>query len=88
MNVSDNDSDRYKIQIFSGDKTGTNEALRHFNKAFTSWRVIDVYEPPNYKVWAGNFRNRLEADRGLILIQKEFPDAFRVKPKRNIKNKG
>ncbi len=81
MNVSDEDSDRYKIQIFSGDRTGANTAITRYNQHFTTWKIIDVYEPPNYKVWVGNFRSRLEVDRALMEIKKEFNDAFRFKPK-------
>tara|TARA_R110002012_G_scaffold291564_1_gene486070 strand:+ start:77139 stop:77546 length:408 start_codon:yes stop_codon:yes gene_type:complete len=87
MNVSDSDSDRYKIQIFSGDRSGANAAIKQFKESFTQWNAVDIYETPNYKVWAGNFRSRLEADRALEIIKKEFSDAFRFKPKKKDKNK-
>lgn len=87
MNVSDSDSDRYKIQIFSGDRSGANAAIKQFKESFTQWNAVDIYETPNYKVWAGNFRSRLEADRALEIIKKEFSDAFRFKPKKKEKNK-
>lgn len=87
MNLSDSDSDRYKIQIFSGNRTGAQDAITLFNESFTEWTPIDVYETPNYKVWVGNFRSRLEADRALEKIKKEFNDAFRFKPKKSEKPK-
>ncbi len=87
MNVSDSDSDRYKIQIFSGDRSGANAAIKQFKESFTQWNAVDIYETPKYKVWAGNFRSRLEADRALEIIKKEFSDAFRFKPKKKEKNK-
>ena len=59
MNKNEEDSDRYKIQIYNG-----------------------VYEPPNFKTWAGNFRTRLEADRALKRIKRKFPSAFIFKPKK------
>ena len=39
------------------------------------------YETPNYKIWVGNFRTQLEADRELRLLRKHFPNAFSLKPK-------
>ncbi|TYB75712.1 SPOR domain-containing protein [Bizionia algoritergicola] len=82
MNVSDTDSDRYKIQIFSGDRTGAEKAMSNFDAKFDKIPSVLEYETPNYKVWVGNFRSRLEADRGLEKIKKEFNDAFRFKPKK------
>ena len=41
------------------------------------------FETPNYKIWVGNFRNKLEADRTLLKVQKEFPNAFVFKPKKD-----
>ncbi|EGV42718.2 SPOR domain-containing protein [Bizionia argentinensis JUB59] len=86
MNVSNNDSDRYKIQIYSGDRTGADRAKGKFNATFEKIPLLLVYETPNYKVWAGNFRSRLEADRALVKIKKEFNDAFRFKPKKKSRN--
>ncbi len=85
MNVSDSDSDRYKIQIFSGDRTGAEKAMTKFEDAFNKIPSLLVYETPNYKVWVGNFRSRLEADRALVKIKKEFGDAFRFRPKKKDK---
>ncbi|WP_417237766.1 SPOR domain-containing protein [Bizionia sp.] len=88
MNVSETDSDRYKIQIYSGDRSGANSAMSKFDAKFDKITSILEYETPNYKVWVGNFRSRLEADRALEKIKKEFNDAFRFKPKKKERNKG
>lgn len=82
MNVSGSDSDRYKIQIYSGDRSGANATMAKYNQSPYTWNIIDVYEPPNYKVWLGSFRSRLEVDRALVHVKKDFPNAFRLKPKR------
>jgi hypothetical protein len=42
-----------------------------------------VYETPNYKIWVGNFRTRLEADRALVKVKSKFPTAFIFKPKKD-----
>lgn len=75
-------ADRYKIQIFSGNLNSAQVALKKFLNKVGLWRGKITYETPNYKVWVGNFRNRLEADRALIAVKKEFPSAFIFKPER------
>lgn len=75
--------DRYKIQIYSGDNNQASETIREFRSVFSEWPSTVEYETPNYKVWVGNFRNSLEADRALLKIREEFPAAFRFRPGRN-----
>ena len=75
-------SNRYKIQIYSGTSRGSAEAARSkFSESYSDWPSSIEYETPNYKIWVGNFRNRLEADRALIRIQKTFINAFIFEPK-------
>lgn len=85
MNKTDN-SDRYKIQIYSGHRSGAKSAQKEFRESYTSWRSTIQYETPNFKIWAGNFRTRLEADRALKRIKKTFPSAFIFKPKKKKSN--
>ncbi|WP_136481519.1 SPOR domain-containing protein [Cognatitamlana onchidii] len=82
MYKNENDSNRYKIQIYSGGRTLAQEAKEAFSKHFPEWKPTIQYETPNFKIWAGNFRTRLEADRALKQIKKEFPSAFIFKPKK------
>lgn len=74
--------DRYRIQIFSGDYNEAGEILREYRSLYPEWSATIVFETPNNKVWVGNFRNSLEADRALEEIKKDFPAAFRFKPER------
>ena len=75
-------SNRYKIQIYSGAGRGSAEAARSkFSESYSDWPSSIEYETPNYKIWVGNFRNRLEADRALIRIKKTFINAFIFEPK-------
>ena len=84
MNKNENDSDRYKIQIYSGqDRQKAESTQREFTSAFSDWSPSIEYETPNFKIWAGSFRTRLEADRALKKIKKNFPNAFIFKPKRH-----
>lgn len=82
MSVKGKLDDRYKIQIYSGNQNSANTQLKKFLNKVGTWRGNITYETPNYKVWIGNFRNRLEADRALIKVKKEFPSAFIFKPER------
>ena len=74
-------NDRYKIQLFYGDLEKANKILADYRKSSLEWSSNIEYETPNYKVWVGNFRNRLEADRALMTIKTIFPEAFIFKPK-------
>ena len=73
--------DRYKIQLFYGDNNEASEVFKDYQSKYSYPAIID-YETPNYKVYVGNFRNRLEADRALLEIKENFPGAFIPKPKR------
>ncbi len=73
--------DRYKIQLFYGNNGEANEVIKDYRSKIEYPSLI-AYEAPNYKVWVGNFRNRLEADRALLKIKESFPSAFIPKPRR------
>ncbi|MBZ9631039.1 SPOR domain-containing protein [Salegentibacter sp. LM13S] len=73
--------DRFKIQLFYGNNGEANEVIKDYRSKFEYPSLI-AYEAPNYKVWVGNFRNRLEADRALLKIKESFPSAFIPKPRR------
>ncbi|MBD0824819.1 SPOR domain-containing protein [Aestuariibaculum marinum] len=83
MNSSENDSERYRIQIYSGNRAKAESTQEEFTDLFPDWRATLQYETPNFKIWAGNFRTRLEADRALKKIKAEFPTAFIFKPKKS-----
>ncbi len=74
--------DRYRIQLFSGDNNEASKVIKEYRSLYPLWTSTIVYETPNYKVWVGNFRNSLEADRALLEIKKSFPAAFRFKPEK------
>lgn len=76
-------TDRYKIQIYSGNRVSAQEAKEKFLLNYNNWSPSMQFETPNYKIWAGNFRTRLEADRALKEIKKNFSGAFIFKPKKN-----
>lgn len=80
MNTENND--RYKIQIYSGDRVSAEREKEKFLKKYSDWKATMEFETPNYKIWVGDFRSRLEADRALKSIKKNFSIAFIFKPKK------
>lgn len=72
----------YTIQLYNGDISNANKVINEYNTLFKDWDAIIEYQTPNYRVWVGNFSTRLEADRVLLKIQKDFPNAFVLRPDR------
>ena len=81
LNDNNKIGDRFVIQLFYGDNGKANEVIQKYRNLYEYPSKI-AYEAPNYKVWIGNFRNRLEADRALLTLKEEFPSAFIPKPQR------
>ena len=81
LNKNNQIRDRYVIQLYYGDNGKANEVIQKYRDLYPYTSQI-TYEAPNYKVWIGNFRNRLEADRALLKIKENFPAAFIPKPQR------
>lgn len=82
INTSENTSDRYKIQIYSGNRTEAEKTQSNFKALNLELQSKLVYETPNFKIWVGNFRTSLEADRALAKVKTKFPTAFIFKPKK------
>jgi hypothetical protein len=72
----------FKIQIYSGSRSVAENTRSKFNSSYADIPSTIEYDTPNYKIWVGNFRSRLEADRALLKVKKEFPAAFIFVPKR------
>jgi hypothetical protein len=60
MNKTDNSTDRYKIQVYSGNRSDAEATQTKFNATFDKWISTLKFEYPNYKIWVGNFTTRLE----------------------------
>ncbi|HET8837455.1 MAG TPA: SPOR domain-containing protein [Flavobacteriaceae bacterium] len=79
--AQDNDfGERYKIQIFYGNNGQATAVLKEFHEKYPEFPTTIEYQTPNYKVWIGDFRNRLEADRAFLRIKDEYQSAFIFKP--------
>lgn len=72
----------YTIQLHNGDLERAQKRKKEYEETKSTWPVSIEYETPNYKLWVGNFDTRLEADRALLKLRKDFPSAFVLKPDR------
>lgn len=82
INSSVSINDRYKIQVFSGDSEKSKKALYDCKQQFKELDGTIVFNTPNYKVWIGNFRTRIEAERNLADIKDKYSNAFIIKPQK------
>ena len=80
INSSITINDRYKIQIFNGDSENSKKALINFKKENKNMDGTIVFSTPMYKVWVGNFKTRIEAEKNLQALKKKYPNAFLIKP--------
>ena len=73
----------FRIRLFfASSRTAREESasvIRRFNDRYPHIQAYRTYASPNFKVTAGNFRTRLEAERFLRMIKGDFPDAFIVR---------
>jgi hypothetical protein len=72
--------DRYTIQLFFGDRENASESKKKYDELKLSWDCDLYWESPNLAVRVGKFRNRLEADRVLLIVREDFPNAIVIKP--------
>jgi plasmid maintenance system killer protein len=80
INSSITVNDNYKIQIFYGDNGEARKTLSDFKREFKTLDGTIIYQSPTYKVWIGNFKTRIEAERNLTEVKKKYPYALLIKP--------
>ncbi|WP_293894790.1 SPOR domain-containing protein [Flavobacterium sp.] len=80
INSSITINDRYKIQIFNGDTETSKKTLLDFKRENKNIDATIVFSTPLYKVWVGNFKTRIEAEKNLSDLKKKYPNAFLIKP--------
>lgn len=72
--------DRYTIQIYFGDREKASASKTKYDALRHSWKCELYWESPNLAVRVGQFRNRLDADRALLIVREDFPNAIVMKP--------
>ena len=73
-------NDRYKIQIFNGESEKAKKTVLLFKQEFKDIDATIVFNTPNYKVWVGNFKTRMEAERNFAEIKKKYKNTLLIKP--------
>ena len=73
-------NDRYKIQIFYGDNEKARRTLTDFKRDFRTMDGTIIFASPTYKVWVGNFKSRIDAERAMLDVKKKYPYALLIKP--------
>ena len=73
-------NEKYKIQIYNGDSEASKKALSDFRREYKNLDATIIFNTPSYKVWVGSFRTRIEAEKNLQEIAKNYPKAFLIKP--------
>ncbi|MEQ3661151.1 MAG: SPOR domain-containing protein, partial [Flavobacterium sp.] len=80
INNSISITDSYKIQIFYGSGEESKKKLTEFKRDFKDIEGTIIYSNPTYKVYVGNYKSRLHAEKVLIDIKKKYPSALLIKP--------
>lgn len=71
------------IQIYSGNRSGALNAQSKFLSKYGGFGAKMSYETPYYKIRVGRFKSRLEADKALKRIKREFSNAFILNPRKD-----
>ena len=73
----------FRIRLYFANTRTAREAsaavIRRFNALYPHIEAYRSFASPHFKVTAGNFRTRLEAEALLQRIKGDFPDAFIVR---------
>lgn len=75
----------YRVQFFIGSNRKEIYAKQaEFNEMHTDLRTYITYQEPNYKIKAGDFTTRLEAQKLMRDLRPQFPTLFLVSEKINL----
>jgi hypothetical protein len=80
VNSSITINNQYKIQLFNGSSEESKKILIQFKRENKNYDATIVFSTPLYKVWIGNFKTRIEAERNLNSLKKKYPNAILIKP--------
>lgn len=80
INTSLTVNESYKIQIYNGSSENARKTLNDFKQKYSDTDATIVFNTPNYKVWVGNYRTRIEAEKNLAKIKDSYNNVFLIKP--------
>ncbi|MGV8878028.1 MAG: SPOR domain-containing protein [Sphingobacteriaceae bacterium] len=74
----------FRVQFYSGsDRKEAYREQAKFNELYPEHSTYIIYAEPNYKVRAGDFRTRLEAQKLVHNLRPDFPSLFIISEKIN-----
>jgi hypothetical protein len=74
----------FRVQIYTGsDRREAYDAQAKFHEQFPDTHTYVIYSEPNFKVRAGDFRTRLEAEKMQEELKKTFSGMFIISEKIN-----
>lgn len=74
----------FRVQFFSGsNRADAYNAQAKFNHKYPDLRTYIVYQEPNFKVRAGDFRTRMEANKFMEELRPMFTGLFIISEKIN-----
>lgn len=83
-----NTMDGFRIQVFSdsgiNSKNKAQSVCDEFRNRFPGQGVYLTFKSPNYKVRIGDFRTKLDAQRFLIELTADYPNAYIIADQINI----
>tara|TARA_B100001741_G_C15996282_1_gene344445 strand:- start:15 stop:440 length:426 start_codon:yes stop_codon:yes gene_type:complete len=66
----------FRIQLYSGNRSGSSEAKNRFKKMYPNILVETSYEQPYFKTKVDALRSRIESEKILKTYKKYFKNAF------------
>lgn len=75
-NKEQNSFSGYKIQIYYGSEKECYEIKDEFTSLFPEIPTSIIFSTPQWKLQVGAYRTRLEADKSIRAIKKEYPSAI------------
>ena len=77
-------SNYFSIQVFSGNYKNADSILNFVKDEYLNDSIFFFFETPNYKVHVGKFKSKIEAQKRLRNVLKDFKSAFILKPNAKI----
>tara|TARA_Y100000591_G_scaffold226325_1_gene197420 strand:+ start:34 stop:429 length:396 start_codon:yes stop_codon:yes gene_type:complete len=74
----------FSIQVYSGQYKQADSILKFVNEKYLNDSIFFFFETPNYKVQVGKFKSKIEAQKKLRSVIKDFKAAFILKPNAKI----
>jgi len=78
FNDADIPLDGYRIQIFLGKPKEAQKVRTKFVAKYPDIPAYDPWQTPNMKIRIGDFPSKLDAERALKVIRKDYPGAYIV----------